>query len=475
MASDFNQHLGQELSQGLRLSPQQLQLVRLLEMTAPELDEEVARQLDDNPALERAECPEPASEGDFNETAEQLQRADYRDDDAPPMPRSGRPDSDFDIQSTLRSAAPTLQEYLEEQLSRSEVPAAAQPLAKFIIGNIDPTGYLSTSLRSMEASLEAAGIHVSHEQMLEAFRAVRELDPAGVGAVDLRDCLLLQLRRGEPKPEAEADWRAATEIVQDFFDLLGKKHYPQLMRETGLDAEALRRAIAVVRSLNPKPGLQVGDEEAERRATTIVPDFQVEIDGDRAHVALLSAPPALQVEESFEREAARPAATPRERQAQAFIKMKRDEAANFISVLRRRSDTLMAVMRAIVDMQWPFFLSGDPADLRPMVLRDIAEHTGLDISVISRAAQGKYVETPAGVFPLKMFLNERQAEDSDATSHTLLQAVKDVIDGEDPAHPLSDQAICDALAQRGIDMARRTVTKYRERLGLPPARLRKSL
>lgn len=475
MSSNFGQNISQELKQTQRLSPMQMQLVRLLEMSAPELDDEIRRQLDDNPALIAAEESHDSPDDSFSETAEELQNADYAsDEDIPftPAPRQASPD---DFRPELRDEPQTLAENLAEQVNRSELDPETARLALYIIGNLDDNGYLSRSLRSMENDLEISGVSVSHEQMRRAFDAVRSLDPAGVGAVDLRDCLLLQLRRLNPSPGDKDAVALATEIVSDYFDLLGKKHYDRMMREMGIDdPERLRRALAVIRSLNPKPGGTATGDGGSRAASAIIPDFSVEIDGDRAVVSLLGTAPELQVEESFARDAAGPD-NPRHRAASAFIKLKRDEAAAFIDVLHRRAETMLAVMRAIVKFQWQFFLTGDVTELRPLVLRDLSAATGLDISVISRVTQGKYVSTPWGAFPLKMFLNERTSDDSDATSHTLLEAVRSVIDAEDPARPLSDQAICNALANKGITMARRTVTKYRERLGLPPGRLRKKL
>jgi len=474
MANDFSQNISQQLRQTQRLSPMQMQLVRLLEMSGPEVDDEIRRQLDDNPALEVAE-DNARTDSDFNETSEQLQQADYASDEDAPfgLPSVGASES---FRPELHDSHQTLQENLSEQISRNRLPDNIARLAIYIIGNLDDNGYLGRSLRSMETDLEVTGIIVDHDSMREAFAQVRELDPAGVGAVDLRDCLLLQLHRMEPRPGDEKILALATEIVTDYFDLLGKKHFDRLMREMGIDdARQLRRAVDLIRTLNPKPGGTASGDGGATEAVSIIPDFSVEIEDERAVVNLLGNSPSLQIEESFEREASARPASSRQRKASAFIRLKRDEAAAFIDVLRRRSETMLAVMRAIVKAQWQFFLTGDVDALRPLVLRDISAATGLDISVISRATQGKYVTTPWGVFPLKMFFNERTSDTSDATSHSLLQAVREVIDNEDPAHPLSDRAICDVLADKGIDMARRTVTKYRERLGLPPGRLRKKL
>lgn len=476
MSSDFSQNISQALRQTLRLSPMQMQLVKLLEMSAPELDDEIRRQLDDNPALITAEHTDTPEESSFNESAEELQRADYASEDDVPFVGSHKYSASEGFRPELRDTPQTLQENLIEQINRTVLPHDIAQAALYIIGNLDDNGYLHRSLRALETDLDVAGHGISHEKMREAFEHVRELDPPGVGAVDLRDCLLLQLHRLEHDGVENPSLPLAIEIIADYFDLLGKKHYDKLMREMGIQSqEQLKAAIELIRSLNPKPGgASSGDGQGES-AATIIPDFSVEIEGDRAIVNLLSTPPELRIEETFSREAEKPASTPEQRRAAAFIKLKRDEAAAFIDVLQRRSRTMMAVMRAIVHFQWQFFLTGDISTLRPLVLRELASYTGLDISVISRATQGKYVSTIWGTFPLKMFFNERTSDDSDATSLSMLEAVKNVIEKEDPAHPLSDRAICEALAANGITLARRTVTKYRERLGLPPGRLRKKL
>ncbi|MGM9870491.1 MAG: RNA polymerase factor sigma-54 [Muribaculaceae bacterium] len=476
MKTDFNQNISQELRQTQRLSPMQMQLVRLLEMSAPELDEEIQRQLDDNPALTTADEHENDSDDIFTESAEQLQEADYAsDEDIPFAPPARNTDLDT-FRPEIRDTPQTLQENLAEQIDRTECPQLIARIARYIIGNIDDNGYLTRNLRAMATDLEVAGIEVTQQQMRRAFDLVRELDPAGVGAVDLRDCLLLQLRRLNPSEKDKDNVALATEIVSDYFDLLGKKHFDRMMREMKIDnPDRLKRAIDIIRSLNPKPGGTSSDDGETRAATAIIPDFSVEIIDDRAVINLLSASPELQIEQSFRHEADIHDPNPRRREASAFIKLKRDEATAFINILQRRAETMMSVMRAIVNYQWQFFVTGDVATLRPLVLRELSASTGLDISVISRVTQGKYVSTDHGTFPLKMFLNERTSDDSDTTSHSLRQAVRSVIDNEDPANPLSDQAICDALAKKGISVARRTVTKYRERMGLPPGRLRKKL
>lgn len=475
---DSSLHIDQELQQTQRLSPQQVQFVRMLEMNGPEIEDEVRRQLDENPALEAVETyPDtPAAEndpGDFNESAEQLQRADYRSDEDIPSYSGGYDRNASHDEIPVAADGPTLLEYLRSQIGELDLDGATRQVAMYIAGNIDANGYLSRSLSEIADDIAfITGIDVPRSMLHAAFDAVRSLDPPGVGAIDLRDCLLLQLQRREPKT---LTLRIATEIADKYFDLFTKLHFDKIQARLELqDDTELRAAIALLRSLDPKPGRSIESESAADRLRHISPDFAVDCDDNgRFTVTALNRLPELQIEESFDIATDAPAATPAQRDAMSFIRLRRDEASAFISMLRRRGETLMAVMRAIVKLQPEFFTTGREADIHPMILRDIAEQTGLELSVISRAIAGKYVATQSGTYPLRMFLNERPKEDTDTSSHAISDALRRLVADEDPRAPLSDQALTDALVAQGFDLARRTVAKYRERLGIPVARLRK--
>jgi len=475
---DSSLHIDQELQQTQRLSPQQVQFVRMLEMNTPEIEDEVRRQLDENPALEAVETyPDPAvadsGTEDFNESAEQLQRADYRSDEDIPSYSEGYDHNETHGEIPVAADGPTLLESLRTQIGELDLDGATRQVALYIAGNIDANGYLSRSLTEIADDIAfITGFDVPPSILHAAFDAVRSLDPPGVGAVDLRDCLLLQLHRREPKT---LSLRIATEIADKYFDLFTKLHFERIQARLELqDDSELRAAITLLRSLDPKPGRSTESESAADRLRHISPDFAVECDDNKTcTVTALNRIPELQIEESFNVTADTPATTPAQREAMSFIRLRRDEASSFISMLRRRGETLMAVMRAIVKLQPDFFITGREADIRPMILRDIAEQTGLELSVISRAIAGKYVATASGTYPLRMFLNERPKEDTDASSHAISDALRQLISEEDPRAPLSDQALAEALNNRGFDLARRTVAKYRERLGLPVARLRK--
>lgn len=454
----------QQLTQ--RLSPRQVQYARLLEMTAPEVEEEVLRQLDDNPALEVIDVDEPQPDDYEAQAAD----PDYDDDPADRIP-AGR--ADVASWQAQDDAGTDLTTYLSEQIGQTLVEGDIKRLALYIIGNLDANGYLTRTLASMADDIAfATGRETDMADMRRAFALVRELDPAGVGAVDLRDCMLLQLDRRQP---VTLELKAAREIVADYFDLLSKKHYDRLAAQMGIDSATLADALEIIRSLNPKPGSAMAQSSTDMRLSQITPDVAVECQDGRVHVSLVSNLPHLQIERAFDILSAEPPRTKREREAQAFIKLKRDDAEAFIAALRQRGATLIDVTEAIARRQADFFATGDPARLRPMILKDIAADTGYDLSTISRATAGKYVATDLGVYPLKMFFNEAPTDDADTSSHEMMHAIKAIVDAEDKRHPLSDLAIEQEMLAKGYKIARRTITKYREKMGIPVGRLRKSI
>lgn len=487
MKESLQQTLAQRMQQ--RLSPQQVRLVRMLEMSEPEMEEEVRRELDDNPALAEADTQElhdndthEDPEEGFHESAEEMQRADYRDDDDIPYYRqnvSNYSADDNHFEPTAIASSETLAESLERQLYELPLTDRQTKLGRYIIGNLDDNGYLTRTPAELEDDLALnVGLEVSLAELREMIELIRSLDPAGVGAVDLRDSLLLQLRR---RDEAEPGVALATELVRDYFDLFSMRHFDRLESLLKVDREQLKRADEVIRSLDPKPGSRVGGSEADDRLRHITPDFYVETDDDgRISVSMPSRVPSLAIERSFKPDvnpAVSEAGAASERRAQAlqFITRKRDEAEDFIELVKMRRDTLMKVMEAIAGVQKAFFETDDETRIRPMVLRDIAALTGLDISVISRATQGKYVATPSGVYPLKKFFNERLNDREDASSHEIMDAIRVLISEENSASPLSDDQLTERLASQGYNIARRTVAKYRERLGFPVARLRRKI
>lgn len=481
MKESLSQSLEQRLQ--LRLSPMQMRLVRMLEMTEPEIEEEVRREVDDNPALEVVDTPASGEESaeTYGESAEQMQLADYRDeDDIPPyrLEANNRSADDVRFEPVAVAAGESLMESLMSQLAETDLSQRQLAIARYIVGNIDDNGYMTRTLPQIDDDLAIdAGIEVDMAEIKDIFARIRSLDPAGVGAYDLRDCLSLQLRR---MPDSEAV-RTAREIVDNYFDVFSLRHFDRLASLLGISRESLREADDVIRSLDPKPASRFGESDADDRARHIVPDFYVEVDrNDRITVSMPGNLPELAIERSFdvddEGSVVEAAETSmRKREALSFISSKRRDASDFIELLRMRRVTLMKVMEAIARWQREFFLSEDESRLRPMVLKDIAGATGMDISVVSRATAGKYVATQGGVYPLKFFFNERVSDDEDASSREILSVLRALIQEETPSSPLSDDALTARLTEMGYNIARRTVAKYRERLGIPVARLRKKL
>ena len=468
----------QELRQLQRLTPMQVQFVRMLEMTGPELESEVDRALDEMPALEIAESPATQTDDTFNETAEQVQLADYgNDDEIPSYMLEARNHSVNDTYYTPVAVNDelTLGEELSRQLSEHSLTPRQLDIAGYIIGNLDSNGYLKRSPEAIADDITfTESVETDTREVKEVIDIIRTLDPAGVGAIDLRDCLLLQLNRRQPSVEVIT----AREIVTHYFDLFSKKHFDRLADMLGIDTAQLTAAVEVISRLNPKPGNQLNDSAIEHSSRQIVPEFQVDIDSDsNISVSLLNNIPELALSRSFSFDTPiSTALTQRQRSdAATFIRTRRDEAQAFIKTLQMRQTTLINVMTAIASLQRDFFISGDETRLRPMILKDVAAMTGYDLSVISRATASKYVMAPSGIYPLKLFFNERPKADDDVTSHQIIDAIKTIISQEDKRSPLPDETIAAMLSDKGFNIARRTVAKYRERLGLPVARLRKTI
>ncbi len=457
----------------------QVQFVRMLEMTGPEIETEVKRSLEDMPALEVAESHYNESDEtaeSFNESPEQMQRADFSDDDDTPsymLDARNYSSDDKRYEPVAVNDEESLAESLQTQLRELDLDDETRGAALYIIGNLDGNGYLRRSPQLIADDIAiATGIEIPMPKIEAAWQAVRSLDPAGIGASDLRDCLLLQLKRRQQSPMAEL----ATKIVSDCFDLFSKKHSRLISERLGVSIDDVRSAVELISHLNPKPGNQQGESALERSGHLIVPEFLVEPEGDTLVVSLLNNIPELTISAAFRDDAPSEDMSPRRKaDALTFVRTRRDEAANFIKTVQMRQSTLFNVMTAIAEIQRDFFMTGDETLLKPMILKDVANRTGYNLSVISRATASKYVMTVAGLYPLKFFFNERPKEDDDVTFHQIAAAMRAIINAEDPESPASDEAITATLRAQGYNIARRTVAKYRERLGIPVARLRRSL
>lgn len=480
------QTLTQEQKLTQRLSPLQLQLVPLLQMNSLEIEEKIRSELDDNPALEvNEEAIDNSLNKDedgetFKETADDIQQADYRDEDDIPYYRTNisNHSADDETRDAIIISESSLVDYLMEQIHERNLSETQMKIAEYIIGNIDDNGYLSRSLLAITDDLVfQTGIDVTEEEVKAVLLVVQELDPAGVGATDLRDCLLIQLKRKKENEVSKLSYR----VVKELFDEFSKKHYDKIMSVLNIDDDMMKDIISDIRTLTPKPGNSITGVADDSHAQQIIPDFNVEVEGNNIMLTILNNIPELQISESYStiyNNFAKHKPTSRQdAETIAAVKLKYEKANDFIKVLRQRQETLFRTMRSITLRQREFFISGDETKIKPMILKDIAEDTGYDLSVISRATVNKYVNTQWGVFPLKYFFNEGLQHESgeEVSTREILTILKSVIDGENKLRPYSDEQLCGIMKKRGYEIARRTIAKYREKLSIPVARLRKEI
>ena len=485
------QRLQQEQKLQQKLSPQQIQLMRLLELNEPEMEERVKQELVENPALEEgielaADDQYNNTEGNFDEdgnpieSAEQLSLGDYYSEDDIPDYRFGAhnysPD-DRHEQAPI-GAGSSFHEFLIEQLSTRHLNETEQQIAQYIIGNIDDNGYLQRSLDAISDDLIfQVGIDVSTQEIARILTIIQDFEPAGVGATSLQECLSLQLERRSGTPSNMLAYR----IVNEAFEAFTKKHYDKISKQFDITEEELREAHHEISTLNPKPGSAWNDNELP--SEQITPDFEVyEQDGTLVINHISGNIPSLtvsrQYREMFEDYNANKENRTRDRRdALLFVKQKLDAAQWFVNAVKQRQKTLLDTITAIVELQQEFFYTGMESDLRPMVLRDIAQRTGYDISTISRATSTKYVQTTFGIYPLKHFFSEgvQNTDGDEVSTREIKHILQQCIDNEDKSAPLSDDRLCELLHQKGYPIARRTIAKYREQMGIPVARLRREI
>lgn len=485
------QQLSLTQRQALRIIPMQTRMVEMLEMNPHEIEERVEQELDDNPALERSEDEDVMEEslnrtedGDtFTESDRSI--SDYggnADDETPYYNRRARNRSaDDEYYEAPLVAEETLSDHLMTQLHEKEDLTPTQELiAEYIIGSLDNNGYLSRSVDAIAGDVTFnGGVEVEKEDVDEVLDMVRELDPPGIAAADVRQCLMLQLERSQ----ATAVTQAAYDVLNLSFNDYSNHRYDRIMERHGLDRDMMEKVVDEVQSLNGRPAAAFAESRAESQRIQISPDFHVDVDRENGTLALtlLNRVPELQISQSFDVEnnrilASSGAATAkRDNSATAFIRAKYNSAAEFIKILKMRQDTLFRTMRAIMLEQKDYFLTGDPAAIRPLRLQDIADIIGMDVSVVSRATSGKYVESIWGVRPLKFFFNERltTAYGDDVSSRQVKEVIRHIVDSEDKRNPFNDDAILARLVEQGYNISRRTVAKYREQLGYGPSKLRK--
>lgn len=489
MATSFSLQQQQKLQ--AKLSPAQIQVMRLLELPSCELQARINEELQDNPALEEGRDENAEEYQDTEQQDEEfenpLQNDDFNYDDyvqdddyADSLPASqGRAES-TPQEDIPFSVGTSFSEYLKSQIYLTKMDKPDRHVAKFVVGNIDDDGYLRRTPEELVDDLTfREGLTIPDEKMREIVEQIKQFDPPGVGAYDLQECLLIQLRQKEQTPAVVL----AEKILQQYFDEFSRHHYSKVVQRAGITEDELKTAINEIVHLNPRPGSAWLGTVYDRNQTVVIPDFIVEQEDGELIVSLNQGDlPELHVSaeynemlENYTKQTQRP--TPQTREAVRFVKGKIEAANWFIDALRQRNETLMHTMGAIVSYQREFFLQGDNVYLRPMVLKDIADRTGYDVSTISRVCSNKYVQTEYGVFPLKFFFSEAMtnSEGEEISTREVKQKLREIVDAEDKSNPITDDELVETLHKNGYSIARRTVAKYREQLGIPVARLRKQI
>ena len=476
----LKQYLSHKMEQ--RLSPQQIQLMKLLQVPTMELETRIKQEIEENPALE--EGAEEKEEDEFDDEQEDDEKEedfnidDYLADDADYKTQVNNTSKDDEEKVIPLSGSKSFQERLTTQLKMRKLNDTQFVIADTLIGNLDESGYLNREIEAIVDDLAfSMNISATEEDVEEILSLIQEMDPAGIGARDLRECLLLQIDR---RQNGDITRFTAKKILEDHFEEFTKKHYKKIMKKLEINNEDLKEAIDEIVKLNPKPG--GSSKEATGNYQQIVPDFGVtENDGKLSLTINGRNAPELKVSGAYKNmlrgyaEGAKSSKTDKE--ALTFIKQKLDGAKWFIDAIKQRQNTLLLTMDAIMNYQKQYFLTGDETKLRPMILKDIAEIVNLDISTISRVANSKYVQTEQGVISLKYFFSESLSTSSgeEVSTREVKKILSEAVNAEEKRKPLTDEKLAILLKDKGYNIARRTVAKYREQLNIPVARLRKEL
>lgn len=480
----------QNLKQSQRLSPLQMQMIKLIELNSVELEDKIKQEMEENPALDEGADKNESddavnSEDEYAEvlSEEDLVKGDYNSDEDMPDFRLNTGPRSTNVQPSVDfafSGDTSLHQSLLDQIHLRNLDEKELKIAEYIIGNLDENGYLESTLQSVSDDLIfQQAIDTTPDRIEKVLQEIQDLEPSGVGARNLQECLLLQLRKRKNQTESIKN---ATLILENSFKEFTRKHYEKIKTKLNLTHDELREAVDSIISLNPKPG-NIWSDSIEMAMANITPDFIVEIDGTEINMWLNNRNiPALNINKTFSDMMKgysdnKESMSGDNKQALLFMKQKVDAARWFIDAIKQRQNTLQSTMQAIIGMQYDFFMTGDEATLKPMILKDVAEKTGFDISTISRVSSSKYVQTETGIYPLKFFFSESMQTDDgeDISSREVKIILKQKIENEDPQKPMTDEQATKMLNDRGYVIARRTVAKYREQLGIPVARLRKKL
>lgn len=463
---------GLELKQQQKLSRLQIQTIKLIELPIQDLEQRIRTELEENPVLD--DSPEPKSDDEVRDVS----LDELKDDDYIPAYKTrvnnwgkdARPEyNTFTVKESFTQS-------LIKQLGYRNLSKEEFDIAAFIIGSLDQTGYLRRDIESLVDDMAfRAGITTDADQVLKILKVIQSFEPAGVGARDLRECLIIQLQARKQTPSV----LNAIQILENCFEDFTNKRYQKICSRLGISEQELKEATRTIRKLNPSPGGQI-DDSYNDQAQQVVPDFVLEEhDGELSFSMPRFSVPELRVNKKYADMmlSAKGGSDREQKEAASFVRQKLDSAKWFIEALKQRQNTLTKTMQAILDYQHDYFLDGDESNLRPMVLKDIAAITGFDISTISRVVSSKYIETHFGIFPLKYFFSEgmENSEGEEVSTRELKKALKECVDAEDKKKPLTDEQLVTKMNERGYKVARRTIAKYRGQLGIPLARWRKEI
>lgn len=493
--------LNQTLTQTTKLSPTQIQVIRMLELPSIELSKRINEELQENPALEEGRLEENETENytdeygeygdefgnefDGDHSANPLQNEDFNyeqyvsDDETPSyMLNPHNNPIDQDRREVPIIGGSSLIEELKSQIYLTKMDKHQRHIAKWVLGNIDDDGYLRrTTEQLVDDLMFQEQLQITDEEMDSIVQQIKQFDPPGIASADLRECLLTQLKR---KQQTESVQLAYT-ILNQYFEAFSKHHYDKITQRIGCTNEVFQGAVQEIIHLNQKPANAFVGSVYETQQETIIPDFTIENRNDELFVTLNTGDiPELHISRDYNDMLASYSAMPQKadiKQATQFIRSKIESARGFIDAIRQRNETLITTMSAILKFQYEFFLDGEETSLKPMVLQDIADRTGYDVSTISRVSNSKWVDTPYGIYPLKYFFSESITNDEgdEVSTREVKKILQELVAAEDKTNPLNDGQLEEALRQKGYIVARRTVAKYRDMLNIPVARLRKTL
>ena len=470
----LKQELG--LKQVQKLSPLQIQTIKLIELPIQDLEQRIRKELEENPVLDD-ETPESKDE-DGEEQPREVSLSDIKEDDSIPdyKLRVNNYGKDERPEYNTFSVKESFTQSLMEQLGFRNLSEHQHDIAAFIIGSLDEDGYLRRDIDSLVDDLAfRMNIETTLEEVEKMLHIIQEFDPPGIGARDLRECLLIQLKGLKQTP----DVINAQRILTDWFQEFSNKHFQKIMTRLNLSQDEMKAAMARIVKLNPSPGGQI-DDSYNDQAQQIVPDFILSLENGELKLTMPRfSIPEIRINKKYA-DLLMDAANSSERQkkeAATFVKQKMDSAKWFVEALKQRHNTLLSTMQAIIDYQHDYFMDGDESHLKPMVLKDIAAKTGFDISTISRVVNSKYIETHFGIFPLKYFFSEglENQQGEEVSTRELKKVLQDFVDKEDKHKPLTDDELVTLMNEKGYKVARRTIAKYRDQLNIPKARLRKEL